>query len=154
MREELDVDGPVERVGDAATVLGLLKAAADAEASNRDAALAILDGLAAREDLPPLYTDLAALKAVVLRGADQDRAARLAVLDRLAEPGRPYRLIALEQKALALYEFGNNNEAVAILQAILEEPQVTQSLLQRAQQLIVAMGGTLPQAEAEATDNG
>jgi hypothetical protein len=149
-----DAIGAIGVEGDSTTVLSLLQAAAEAEASDRDRALQILDGLAVRSDLPQLYTDLAALKAVILRGADQDRTARMAALDLLSEPGRPYRLIALEQKALALYEFGNNDEAIAVLLAILDEPQATQGLLQRAQQLIVAMGGTLPNGGTAATENG
>lgn len=133
---------------ESALVLALLRAAAEAQADNREAALSILDGIASDPEAPVAYRDLAILKAVILRGADQDRDERLAKLDALAVPGRPFRVLALEQKALALYEFGDNDGAIAILLEILDEPEATEGLLQRAQQLIVALGGTLPGAEA------
>ena len=138
---------------ESALLLALLRAAAEAQADNRDAALALLDGIAADPEAPVAYRDLALLKAVILRGADQDRQERLATLDRLATPGRPYRVLALEQKALALYEFGDNDGAIAILLTILDEPEATQGLLQRAQQLIVALGGSLPESAAAASDS-
>lgn len=134
--------------------LALLQAAVDAENSDRDAALALLDQLAGDASAPELYRALASLKAVILRGADQDRAARLAELDRLSTPGNPFRVLAMEQKALALVEFGNNDEAIALLLAILDEPGATQDLIQRVQRLIVALGGELPASTTGDTSNG
>lgn len=134
--------------------LALLQAAVDAENSDRDGALALLDQVAKDDTAPELYRSLASLKAVILRGADQDRTARLAELDRLATPGNPFRVLAMEQKALALVEFGNNDEAIALLLAILDEPGATQDLIQRVQRLIVALGGELPAATTGDTSNG
>jgi len=126
--------------------LAMLQAAVDAENSDRAAALALLDGLANDAATAEPYRSLAKLKAVILRGADQDRAARLAILDELSAAGNPFRPLAMEQKALALYEFGNNQDAIALLLQILDEPGISQDLLRRTQQLIVALGGTLPNA--------
>ena len=134
--------------------LDLLQAAAKTEARDRDGALALLDGLAANPDAPQTYRSLAELKAVMLRGASQDRTARLAVLDKLATPGNPFRALAIEQKALALYEFGETDAALGLLLAILEEPEVSQGLLERSQQLIVALGGTVPQSPTVDPTNG
>ena len=134
--------------------LALLQAAVKAENSDRDAALALLDGLAEDAATPEPYKSLALLKAVILRGSDQDRTDRMAALDLLATPGNPFRALAMEQKALALYEFGNNDEAIALLLQILDEPEVSQDLLQRTQQLIVALGGKLPEAADSPSDNG
>lgn len=134
--------------------LDLLEAATQAEASDRDASLALLDQVAGAADAPETYRELARLKAVILRGSDQDRAERLAILDSLAVPGKPFRVLALEQKALALWEFGNNDDAIAVLRTILDEPGATQGLLQRAQQLIVALGGDLSAEEDADSDNG
>jgi len=131
----------------AATYVALLEAAVRAENSDRDGALVLLDKLAADGAVPVAYRDLALLKSVILRGSDLDRANREAALNQLATPGRPYRFLALEQKALMLFELGNNDDAIAILQSILEEQGVTSGLLQRAQQLIVAMGGVLEEAD-------
>jgi len=130
--------------------LDLLVAAAKAEADDPKAALALLDKVAGNPAAPQTFRQLATLKAVILRGADQDRKTRLAILDRLAKPGKPFRLAALEQKALVLYEYGDNKAAIAVLKTILDEPATTQALLQRAQQLIVAMGGTLDNATSSA----
>jgi len=128
---------------DGQVVLDLLRAAALVEADNRDGALEILDRLAGDSKAPLVYRQLASLKAVILRGSSMDKDKRLARLDELATPGNPFRTVALEQKALALYEYGNNDGAIKILRVILQEPGTTQGLLQRAQQLIVALGGTL-----------
>lgn len=124
--------------------LQLMQAAVKAENSDRDAALALLDQVANDASAPENYRSLAALKAVILRGSDQERTQRMATLDKLAKAGNPFRALAMEQKALALYEFGNNADAIALLLAILDEPAVTQDLLERAQRLIVALGGKLP----------
>ncbi len=121
----------------------LLEAATLTETSDRQGALAILDDIAQRPDTLEVYRQLAMLKAVILRGADQDRETRMATLEVLATPGNPFRVIALEQIALAEFEHGNNEAAIEILRGIMEEAEVTQGLLQRAQQLIVAMGGDL-----------
>jgi len=121
----------------------LFRAAAQTEADDKTAALALLDTLAKTQDVPQIYRDLARLKAVIMRASDQDKTERLAILDDLATAGNPFRVIALEQKALVYAEFGNNADAIATLKTILEEPQATQGLLQRAQQLIVVLGGTV-----------
>ncbi|NQW14412.1 MAG: hypothetical protein HQ479_09150, partial [Rhodobacter sp.] len=76
------------------------------------------------------------------------------VLDKLATPGNPFRALAMEQKALALYEFGETDAALGLLLAILEEPEVSQGLLERSQQLIVALGGTVPQSPTVDPTNG
>jgi hypothetical protein len=137
----------------ASEFLTLLKAAIKVEAKDPEAALPLLDALSG-EATPEPYRSLATFKAVVLRGADQDRTARMAILDRLATPGNPFRSLAMEQKALALVEFGNNQEAIDLLKAVLDEPGITQDLLERAQRLIVALGGTLSDGANSAASNG
>jgi hypothetical protein len=134
--------------------LSMLEAAARTEADDRDAALALLDKVAADDGAPKIYRQLAQLKAVILRGSDQDRAARMAVLDDLAVAGSPFRALAMEQKALALFEYGDNGAAIEVLKTILDEPGATPALLQRAQQLIVALGGELSNAGGASGDNG
>ncbi len=139
---------------DAKVFLELFEAAARAEADDLPAALALLDQVASNPEAPETYRQLAVLKAVILRGSDQDRDDRMAALELLATPGRPFRVVALEQIALVHYEFGNNDEAIGVLRTILEEPAATQGLLQRAQQLIVALGGTISDEEAGADTDG
>ncbi|MFQ5438882.1 MAG: hypothetical protein ACE5DK_08640 [Paracoccaceae bacterium] len=134
--------------------LALFEAASLTEAEDREGALAILDELAKSGETPVFFRDLARMKAVILRGADLDLDERLAILDDLATPGNPLRVVALEQKALAYYDSGNNDKAINVLKSILEEPDATQGLLQRAQQLIVALGGTLPETGATPGNDG
>ncbi|NOX72996.1 MAG: hypothetical protein GXP03_05050 [Alphaproteobacteria bacterium] len=134
--------------------LSMLEAAARAEADNRDAALTLLDKVAADTAAPETYRQLARLKAVILRGSDQDREARMAVLDDLAVAGNPFRALAMEQKALALFEYGDNGAAIELLTTLLDEPGATPALLQRAQQLIVALGGDLSNTDGASGDNG
>lgn len=124
--------------------LEMLQAAEFAMAEDKAGALTLLDGIAASADAPETYRSLAMLKAVMLRGADQDMDARMAVLDTLATPGNAFRAIAMEQKALVFIENGNNDEAIALLLTLLDEPQVTGALRSRAQQVIVSLGGDLP----------
>ena len=131
--------------------LSMLEAAARTEADDKDRALVLLDAVAADGKAPEIYRQLATFKAVVLRGSDQDRDQRLATLDDLATAGNPFRVLAMEQKALALFEFGDNDAAIGLLRTIQDEPGATQGLLQRTQQLIVAMGGN-PSGIEEMTD--
>ncbi|MFT4714855.1 MAG: hypothetical protein ACI861_000388 [Paracoccaceae bacterium] len=140
--------------GDATNFLSMLEAAAHAEADDPDAALVLFDSIANNTDAPETYRQLAMFKAVILRGSDQGREARIAILDELAIAGNPFRALAMEQKALVHFEFGDNDAAIAVLRTILDEPGATQGLIQRAQQLIVAMGGDLPVAEEASGDNG
>ncbi len=133
---------------EAGVFLNLMKAAARAEASDKTTALALLKKVASNPAAPEVYRQLAQLKVVILRGPKMDKGARLAALDELAVAGKPFRLVAMEQKALVLHETGDNDKAIAVLRAILEVPGATQGLLQRAQQLIVALGGTLGPAGA------
>ncbi|PZX17603.1 hypothetical protein LX81_01328 [Palleronia aestuarii] len=106
----------------------------------------LLDTLAADADMPPLYRDLAVLKSVMLA---QGEAAPQDLIDRLEPltiPGAPYRLLALEQTALAELAAGDREASLAILQDILGDPELTRDLATRTRQLVVALGGTLEAA--------
>ncbi len=139
---------------DAAVFLDLFQSAARAEAQDKPAALRLLGEIIANPDAPPTYRDLARLKTVILQGSDQTTAERLGALEPLSVPGNAFRVVAMEQIALVHAEFGNNEAAIEVLLTILDEPGATQGLLRRAQQLIVALGGTLPGTENAAGDNG
>ena len=80
----------------------------------------------------------------VVRSAEStDPADRIARLDAIAVPNAPFRLLAIEQIALAQVEQGNTDAALDTLRELLGEGGVTQGLRQRAQQLIVSLGRTL-----------
>ena len=121
----------------------LLQASTEVEAGNIDAARAIFDQVAADAALPARVRDLAALKSVILAGsalAPEERQSRLSAI---AVPGSPYRLLALEQIALAEIEAGSTDKALETLSRIAEDAEATQDLRRRVSQLIVALGGEL-----------
>lgn len=128
--------------GGAAALLSLLAAGADRQAGDADGARAELDALAADPDLSPLYRDLAALKLVMLAGEEMPPEDRIARLQGLALPGAPYRLLALEQIALAEVSRGDVEAALGQLREIAADGQASPSQRRRTAQLIVALGGT------------
>ncbi len=148
----LDRDTPAARAqalegidasGDVAAVLALLAAAETADGAGRAAALDRLDRVAGQDGLDPALRDLAALKAVILRGDALAPDERIARLEPLTAPGAPYRPLALEQVALARIEAGDTDAAIGILTDLLSDNDAPQGLRGRAQQLIVALGGSL-----------
>ena len=92
---------------------------------------------------PQLYRDLAALQRVMLLGATLDSSERLATLEALTAPGAPFRPLALEQRALAHIDAGDNARAQADLVAVLTDPASPEGVQARAQQLLTATGGGL-----------
>ena len=128
--------------GPAAVVTLFLEAAAQLEAEDRAGAIATLDALAANPDVQPLYQELARLKALMIDTGDP--AARAEALSNLAQPGAPFRLLALEQQALAQIAAGDPAAALETLGALLEDAAVTGGLRDRASALIVSLGGDLP----------
>lgn len=131
----------VEGEGPAAAVTALMTAAAQQEAGETAAAVATLQALAINTDVPEIYNDVAAFKAAML---EPDTATRNAALDALSQPGAPFRLLALEQLALAELEANNTEAALARLTAIVEDASVTRGLRDRAQTLMVALGAEPP----------
>ena len=127
-----------------AAVAALAEAAAMAEAGNIDGAVTILETVAVDPGAPLVYQELAALKAVMLGSESTEPDARIARLNGLVQTGSPFSLLALEQMALAEIQASRVNDAIATLQEIVADAQVTQDLRQRASQLMVSLGA--PQA--------
>lgn len=132
---------------DAFAVVALLQAAAQQQAGDTAAAAATLDALAINPDVPQMYRDLAAFKSVML--PTEDAAARMIALEAMAQPGQPFRLLALEQMAYAALEQGDSATAIATLRRVTEDAAVTRSLQDRAQTLLVALGEPLPDAATQ-----
>ncbi len=122
-------------------VLGFLAADEALRGGDRAGALTRLEALAEDSTLGPSYRQLARLKSVILAGPSMEPAARDAALTDLAQPGAPFRVLAMEQQALALMADGKDGEALALARLILEEPDVTAGLRRRVTQLIVVLGG-------------
>ena len=125
----------------AEALVALLLAGADRETGAGAEARAGLERLAGDADLAPLYRDLAALKAVLLSGGELSAEDRISRLQGLALPGAPYRLLALEQIALAEVARGDVEAALGRLREIAADGQVTPGQRRRTAQLMVALGG-------------
>ena len=115
-------------------------------AADKAGALAALQAVAADEAEPQVYRDLAALRTVMLAGADLPIAQRRSALQGLQ--GRAFDLLAREQLAYLLIEEGKKVEAIAALTALIQDQAAPNGLIARASQAIVALGGSLPETNA------
>jgi hypothetical protein len=127
-------------------VLTILAADEALRAGDGDAARARLTEVAATEGLDPAYRDMAQLKLLSLPGDTTDPVERDRILADLAQAGRPYRVLAVEQQALVLVAAGKTDEALTALTALLNDADAPAGLRRRASQLIVALGGKLDAA--------
>jgi hypothetical protein len=123
---------------------GALRAAGDAAGAG-----ALLGAVAADPATPQPWRDLAALQRVMILGSALPSGERLAALDALAVDGAPFRLLALEQRALARIEAGETETARADLAAILAAGDAPQDLRSRVGSLIEATGGPLAEPTAD-----
>ena len=110
---------------------------------DQEGALVVYDALKAGDGI---YAQVATLKAILIRGNDMDMEQRMAELDGLSTPGNPFRTLALEQIAMAQLDAGDKDAALKTLTSLLDEAGVSQGLIGRTRQLIVALGGELPSA--------
>lgn len=148
--EAIDVGGAAQRRdalasvasdGSQKAILELLLASDPAE--NRAETLAALASLAADASQPQSYRDLAILRHTIVSGADMSVADRRAALDPIAAPGRPFRPLALEQLAYLMIEDGKSDDAIAALRSLTQDQEAPAGLRRRAEQVIVALGGTV-----------
>lgn len=123
-----------------AALIGLLQSATAAEAGDTAAARVTLLEIVETAEAPEVYRDLARLKAALLPGGLPEE--RIKLLEPISAAGNPFRLLAIEQRALAEIEMGQTETAVETLRGILADADVTEGLRRRAGQLIVALGGS------------
>ena len=121
-------------------IVRLFQAAAEIEAGEEGRALATLEAISDDTEVPSVYRDLAVLKSVMISDAAPEE--RMARLEPLTKPGNLFRLLAVEQRALAEIELGRTETAIETLNGILADAEMTESLRRRASWLIVALGGT------------
>ncbi|WP_439561694.1 hypothetical protein [Roseinatronobacter sp.] len=130
----------IDATGAQQGVINLLSAGELFE-TDRAAALAALRAASEDDALTDSYRQLAALKYVIAGGDDVPLAERETILAGLAQPGRPFRPLALEQTALLQLEQGNPERTIEILADLLSQSDVSDALERRATQLIIALGG-------------
>lgn len=124
-------------------ILEMLRAAALTEDAQNDAAAEALMAVAADGEVPQIYRDIAAFKALTATADSMEPDALRLQLEALARPGSPIRLLAEEQLALLDVRTGATDDALTRLARILQDAELTPGLRQRASQLIVALGGDL-----------
>ena len=91
-------------------------------------ALSVYDDLSAGVDI---YAQVATLKAIMIRGNKMEVNDRLKALDAIATPGNAFRVIAMEQKAIAHIDSGEIDKAIAIFTSLIDESGVSQALMAR-----------------------
>ena len=134
--------------GEAAVLARLDQAAVLAFEGQAGAAATVLDEISADGEVPPLYRDLALLKSVMVNGENMSAADLDSALSSLTSAGAPFRLLAIEQRAIVNLRNGNKAAALTDLSEILVDSNATQDLRNRAQELTISLGGeiTAPQS--------
>ena len=107
-----------------------------------------MQSVATDGDVPAIYRDLAIFKAAILPTEDVE--GRLLALDQMAQPGHPFRLLALEQIVYIRLQADETEAAVENLRMIIEDAAVSRGLRQRAQDLMVALGEPIPETQPQA----
>lgn len=134
-----------------AAVVEILAAAEHAESDPAGAATRFL-AVADRGGVPPIYQQIATLKAVALPGSGLDAETRRARLAPLAEGTGLLRLLAVEQLALIDIETGDREAALERLTALALDAEATAALRRRVTQVIVALGEAPPEVPGAQND--
>lgn len=134
------LDG-AEVEGQQAALVALMQAS-DPE-QDKAATVGALDRVLADATLPAAFRDLAALRKVLVSGADMPVDERRALLQPLTGPGQPFRPLAMEQLAYLDIETGQTQAAIDGLKSLLTDQQSPPDLRQRASQVITALGGSI-----------
>jgi hypothetical protein len=132
---DLELENP-----SANAILSLMTAAEQSDAGETVAANETLQGVAAAQDLPLIYRQIASFKALALSASDLSADDRRAGYEALAQPGNQLRLLAQEQLALIDIETGDADAALVRFQGIIDDSETTSDLQQRALQVMVALG--------------
>lgn len=135
---DLDAEGSDER----RALLHFYNAAAAVESGRMPEALATLDVLSTDAAVPEIYRELATLKWAISASGSVPPEDRIARLSGLTLAGGAWRLLALEQVALAQIESGDETAARETLLNILADQEVTPDLRTRAERLMVTLGDT------------
>lgn len=130
-----------------------LLAAAELGTQNAQQAANRLLTVADRDGIEPVYRQLATLKAVSLPGAGLSVEDRRSRLDGLALTGGLVRLLAEEQLAMIEIETGQTDAAIDRLTQVVQDAQATAGLRRRVSQVIVALGGEMPEVGSAGEGN-
>lgn len=135
--------------GDQGALVRLLAAgealAAD-DAALRTKAEADLAAIVADSSLSQVWRDLAALRRLTLAQGLPEAERRAGLAD-LAQPGRPFRPLAVEQTAFDKMAAGDRDGALADFRALSVDREAPSALRGRAGQMIVLLGGETAEAQ-------
>lgn len=124
-----------------AEMIARFLAAGELAATDGAKAGELLQQIAAMPGLRPIYRDLATLKLTMIPDYPMMSDEKLTRLEPLTAPGAPFRVMALEQMAAVHIERHDTAEALAILKPLLSDADASGGARQRAQSLIIALGG-------------
>ncbi|RFP87580.1 hypothetical protein DZK27_11330 [Rhodobacteraceae bacterium 63075] len=166
MLEALEANDPIARAAaleaveapneGGRAVLGLLRAQAQYASGDVDDAKASLQAISDDADVPPVYRQVASFKLLGMQAETLNTEERRAGYQALIGGNPQLTLMAEEQLALIDIEDGNEEAALEAYRAILDDAEATAGMRRRANQMIVVLGGDLPEAvQGENTsDNG
>lgn len=132
--EELQLDGEVGVVRDLLAIG--IRSLEDSRTASEELR-AIMDD----PEVRPIYRDVARLRLLQLPEQVLTTDQRLEVVDPMIYAGSPFRLTALELRALIYIEQGETDMALADLGVLLNDAESSDLRRQRALQMIVAIGG-------------
>jgi hypothetical protein len=127
-----------------------LLSAAELTADNRASdALTQLAAVRDNDEVQSIYRQIAAFKFLVIPNSGSSVEDRQSGLEALISSGSALRVLAEEQLALLDIELGNEADAVARLQRLLEDSEITPGVRRRVTQLITSLGATPGEAPIE-----
>lgn len=124
----------------ASPLVQLQLAAAHQQSEDPAKAAEVLRQIALDQALPQSFRDTARLKLALMPEETVDADERAAILDLLSLDGHPMQALALEQKAVQHLADGQTEEAIIVLQDILELDVARSGVHERAAQILLALG--------------
>jgi hypothetical protein len=127
--------------GGVARVARMSRAAALAEAGDREAAAALYEQVESDGAAEPIYRQLAGFKAAMLRAPERTPEAQAEAMTPFLGEDAPFRLLALERRAVARLAAGDVEGARADLEAALNSAALSPGLRQRLEETRMLLPG-------------
>jgi hypothetical protein len=125
-------------------LIALAGAGALAESGDPAGATASLLAIAEVSSAPTEYRDLASLLSLGAGSDNADDSVRGAILERLTASASPWTNLAIEQRALDGIAASDIEAAKTDLQSLVQGVGLSEGIVARARQLLIAIGGSLP----------
>lgn len=127
-------------------VLALLRAQAQFSSGDVDDAKDSLRLISDDANVPPVYRQVASFKLLGMQAEELSIEERRGGYEALIGGNPQLTLMAKEQLALIDIEAGNEGAALETFRAIISDEEATAGMRRRANQMIVVLGGELPEA--------